>query len=114
MPDSDPKARRIENRLAGSDVNPYLAIAATLACGYLGMRDGTRCRPAITGSAYDLPFAMHRHEYEAIDALRASQALREVLGDEFVTLYTAVKERECREFEERIPRWEREELAVTI
>ena len=57
---------------------------------------------------------MHRHEYEAIDALRGSEALREVLGDDFITLYTAVKERECREFEERIPRWEREELALTV
>ncbi len=114
VPDSDPQARRIENRLAGSDVNPYLAIAATLACGYLGMRTKTRCRPAITGSAYDLPFALHRHEYEAIDGLRASKALREILGDEFVTLYTAVKERECREFQERIPSWEREELTATI
>ena len=114
VPDSEPGARRIENRLAGSDVNPYLAIAATLACGYLGMQTKTHCRPAITGSAYDLPFALHRHEYEAIDGLRASSALREVLGDEFVTLYTAVKERECREFQERIPSWEREELTATI
>ncbi|MEM8814322.1 MAG: glutamine synthetase family protein [Pseudomonadota bacterium] len=114
VPESEPKARRIENRLAGSDVNPYLAIAATLACGYRGMQDQVKCRPAIKGSAYDLPFALHRHEYEALDCLRASEPLRETLGDDFVTLYTAVKERECREFQERIPPWEREELTVSI
>jgi len=114
VPDSDAQARRIENRLAGSDVNPYLAIAATLACGYLGMQDKTPCRPAVKGSAYDLPFSLHRHLYEALDGLRGSEPLRRVLGDEFITLYTAVKERECREFQERIPPWEREELTVSI
>ncbi len=114
VPDSDGQARRIENRLAGSDVNPYLAIAATLACGYLGIKDKTPCRPAVKGSAYDLPFALHRHLYEALDGLRQSEPLRRVLGDEFITLYTAVKERECREFQERIPPWEREELTVSI
>jgi len=114
VPDSDPAARRIENRLAGSDVNPYLAIAATLTCGYLGMKDKVKCRPPIKGSAYDLPFSLHRHAYEALDSLRGSEALRKTLGDEFVTLFTAVKERECREFQERIPPWEREELTTSI
>ena len=42
VPDSPPEARRVENRLAGSDVNPYLVIAASLACGYLGMVEGAR------------------------------------------------------------------------
>ena len=42
VPDSAAENRRIENRLAGSDVNPYLVLAATLACGYLGMVEGLR------------------------------------------------------------------------
>lgn len=111
VPHSPPEARRIENRLAGSDVNPYLAIAATLACGVIGMLRKASCGPARTGSAYDLPFALHRNLYEALDSLRSSGALRDTFGDDFVTLYTAVKEYECREFEMRIPAWEYRELA---
>ncbi|MEM9057380.1 MAG: glutamine synthetase family protein [Pseudomonadota bacterium] len=110
VPDSPPAARRIENRLAGSDVNPYLAIAATLACGYLGMTEKLSASAEMTGSAYKLPFALLRHPYEAIDRLRASAALRAVLGEDFVAMYTAVKELECNESQERIPEWEREEL----
>ena len=40
VPSSDPEARRVENRLAGADANPYIAIATSLACGYLGMVEG--------------------------------------------------------------------------
>ena len=40
VPTSTGAARRVENRLAGADANPYLAIAASLACGYLGMIEG--------------------------------------------------------------------------
>lgn len=114
VPGSEPDARRIENRLAGSDVNPYLAIAATLACGYLGMTGKIDCRPPVEGSAYDLPFALHRHEYEAIDSFRSCAELHDVLGADFAILYAAVKEKECREFQERIPSWEREEMVVNI
>ncbi|MGI9261266.1 MAG: glutamine synthetase family protein, partial [Woeseiaceae bacterium] len=53
VPDSAPEARRVENRLAGSDVNPYLALAGTLACGYLGMVEGLNPDDPIEGSAYD-------------------------------------------------------------
>ncbi|MEL7449715.1 MAG: glutamine synthetase family protein [Pseudomonadota bacterium] len=110
VPDSPPAARRIENRLAGSDVNPYLVIAASLACGYLGMTGRLKPRPEMTGSAYEVPFALLRHPYDAIEKLRGSAALCDMLGPEFVTLYTAVKELECNESQERIPEWEREEL----
>ena len=116
VPDSDPVARRVENRLAGSDVNPYLTIAGTLVCGYLGMTEKITPRPAIPldQSAYDVPFALHRHLYEAIDSFRDNSTLREVLGADFVTIFSAVKEMECREFQQRIPAWERKYMLSTI
>ncbi len=40
VPNATPEARRVENRIPSSDANPYLAIAASLACGYLGMIEG--------------------------------------------------------------------------
>src|SRR3546814_3530138 len=49
VPNSDAASRRVENRLAGADANPYLAIAASLACGYLGMKEKLKPRQPIPG-----------------------------------------------------------------
>jgi glutamine synthetase len=114
VPDAAPDARRIENRVAGSDVNPYLAAAATLACGYLGMVEGLKPTEPITGSAYGSEFKLHWHIYSAIDALRSSNAMRSMLGDEFVTLYCALKHGEFMEFEQIITPWEREILMFNV
>ncbi len=114
VPDSEPAARRVENRLAGSDVNPYLALAGTLACGYLGMIEKCEPREPIEGSAYDLPFNLHRHMYSAIDALEGSTALRKILGDDFVTLYCVLKNHEYREYQELVTPWEREVLMFNV
>jgi glutamine synthetase len=114
VPDSGPEARRIENRLGGSDVNPYLALAATLACGYLGMVEGLKPTPPIEGSAYGSDFALHRHILSAIEAFGKSDAMRSMLGDEFVSLYCALKELEYMEFQAIITPWEREILMFNV
>jgi glutamine synthetase len=114
VPDSEPENRRIENRLAGSDVNPYLVLAATLACGYLGMVEGLRPTEEAEGSAYGGEYGLHRHIYVAIEALRGSNAMRSILGDSFVDLYCALKEDEYREFQEIITPWEREVLMFNV
>ena len=114
VPDADPQARRVENRLAGSDVNPYLVLAATLACGYLGMTEGHKPDDPIEGSAYDLPFSLHRYLYEAIDGFESSDAMRKILGDKFVTLYSEIKKNECHEFQEIVTPWEREVLMFNV
>jgi glutamine synthetase len=114
VPDSSPDARRVENRLAGSDVNPYLVLAATLSCGYLGMLEGLKPTPQAKGSAYGGPFELHRHIYTAIESLRGSLAMRSMLGDEFVTLYSSLKEDEYREFHEIITPYEREILMFNV
>jgi glutamine synthetase len=114
VPDSEPQARRVENRLAGSDVNPYLVLAGTLACGYLGMQEGLKPSDPIEGSAYDLPFSLHRFLYESIDAFESSTAMRSTLGEPFVNLYTAVKKLECHEFQEIVTPWEREVLMFNV
>ena len=114
VPDSDPDARRVENRLAGSDVNPYLALAATLACGYLGMIEGLKPNESIEGSAYDQPFSLHPFMFEAIKAMETSEAMRKILGDRFVGLCCAVKYDECREFQEIVTPWEREVLLLNV
>lgn len=114
VPDSAPEARRVENRLAGSDVNPYLVLAGTLACGYLGMLEGCKPDDPIEGSAYDLPFSLHRFLYESIDAFEGSAAMRSTLGDKFVDIYSEVKKKECHEFQEIVTPWEREVLMFNV
>jgi glutamine synthetase len=114
VPDSDPDNRRIENRLAGSDVNPYLAIAGTLACGYLGMMEGLKPTKPTEGSAYGEDFALHRHIYVATDALRESNAMRSMLGEPFVDLFCNLKDDEYKEFQEIITPWEREILMFNV
>jgi glutamine synthetase len=114
VPDSGPENRRIENRLAGSDVNPYLVIAATLACGYLGMMEGLKPTGPVEGSAYGEDHSLHRHIYVATEALRESNAMRSMLGDGFVDLYCSLKDDEYKEFQEIITPWEREILMFNV
>jgi glutamine synthetase len=94
VPISNAESRRIENRLGGADANPYLALAASLACGYLGMVEGLKPSDPITGSAYNLPFGLPRSLEEAVRLLRDCRPLIDVLGERFILAYAAVKESE--------------------
>ena len=85
-----------------------------LACGYLGMVEGLKPSEATVGSAYGQDYGLHRHIYSAIDALRDSNALRDMLGDSFVDLYAALKDAEYQEFQEIITPWEREILMFNV
>lgn len=114
VPDSEPAARRVENRVVGVDANPYVAIAATLACGYLGIVNKIEPLPEYKGSAYESDFQLPRGLHEALTEMREATALHEVMGKRFVTLYAAVKEEEYAEFMKVISPWEREHLLLHV
>jgi glutamine synthetase len=114
VPHSDPANRRIENRIIGVDANPYLALAATLAAGYLGMTEGLTPTAESKGSAYNLDFELPRNLFESLDALKASADIRGILGDRFVRLYCSVKQLEYAEFMKVISPWEREHLLLHV
>jgi glutamine synthetase len=78
VPMSGPDARRVENRVGGADANPYLAIAASLACGYSRHDGGLKPSEPIAGSAYDLAIALPRTLAEALRLLRESKPLVDV------------------------------------
>jgi glutamine synthetase len=111
---SDAQSRRVENRLSGADANPYLAKAASLACGYLGMVQGLQPTEPISGSAHDLPFSLPRNLDEAVRRLRECDPLIEILGEAFVTAFTLVKEAEHEVFLQVISSWEREHLLLNV
>ena len=114
VPVSNPDNRRVENRVGGADANAYLAIAASLGCGYLGMVEGLKPGEPVTGSAYDLPYSLPRNLEESLRLLRQSQPLIDLLGERFVLAYTAVKETEYETFLRVISSWEREHLLLNV
>ena len=114
IPNSGPQARRLENRVPGVDVNPYLAMAATLACGYLGMVNQLQPSEPIRGSAYDTEYELPRSLEEAVARMADSEALSEILGANFVQAFCAVKEKEFETFNRGITAWEREHLQLHV
>ena len=114
VPLSDATARRVENRLAGMDCNPYLAIAASLACGYLGLKEGREPRPECAGDAYQGDSGLPESLGDALDLFAENKAVREVLGEEFCRVYETVKRMEYTEFLQVISPWEREHLLLNV
>jgi len=114
VPISDPQALRVENRVVGADANPYLAIAAGLACGYLGMIEGIEPRAEVTTDSYtrrrELPYGL----LEAVQEFKDCTPLKEILGSTFSTLYAGVKQHEYDEYMTVISPWEREHLLLNV
>jgi glutamine synthetase len=113
-PLATPAARRIENRVIGADANPYVALAATLACGYLGIKNQIEPSPECRGDAYLGDFQLPRSLGEALTLLREQSDLHDVLGKSFITVYTEIKEVEYAEFMKVISPWEREHLLLHV
>ena len=113
-PLSSPEARRVENRVIGADANPYVALAMTLACGYLGIKNKILPKKEMKRDAYLSPYSLPRSLGEALDLLRKETDLHDVLGKEFVTVYAEIKELESAEFMKVISPWEREHLLLHV
>jgi glutamine synthetase len=102
------KGVRVECRIGGSDLNPYLAQAAMLAAGIKGIEDALELPPATTGDVYvdakaaDIPQTLRA----ATLTLRDSAFLREAMGDDVVDHYTRAAEWEQEEFDRVVTDWE--------
>ncbi|GFE51424.1 glutamine synthetase [Roseobacter cerasinus] len=114
IPLSSPEARRVENRLTGMDCNPYLGIATSLACGYLGLVEQKDPAPEFKGDAYHGEGDIPRVLGSALDLFEEATALHEVLGPEFARVYSIVKRAEYDEFLQVISPWEREHLLLNV
>jgi len=114
VPDSRPQAYRVENRVAGADANPYLAIAGTLACGLIGLKEKIDPGRAVEGDAYRFAFTLPRHLEDSLSKLNYSRPLKNILGDRFVKLLTEVKNYESDLYQQVISSWERENLLLNV
>ncbi len=101
------EAKRLENRLPGADVNPYLALAAMIASGLHGVEGELELEPPLEGNAYtaDKPH-VPRTMYEARDLFAGSEIAREAFGQEVVDHYLNRAKIELDAFEATVTDWE--------
>jgi len=102
------KGVRVECRIGGSDINPYLALAAQLAAGLKGIEDKLELAPPTRGDVYEssgvaeIPSTLRA----ATETLRNSKMLREAMGEDVVDHYTRAAEWEQEEFDRVVTDWE--------
>ncbi len=112
IPISPPAARRVENRVIGIDSNPYLAIAASLACGYLGMVNRIEARPIALHEVYESETNLPQDLGYSLELFDEDHPVRDVLGREFCQLYSGIKHAEHDEYKREISPWERQHLLL--
>ncbi|KAJ8600815.1 hypothetical protein CTAYLR_006415 [Chrysophaeum taylorii] len=102
------EAVRVECRIGGADLNPYLAFAGLLAAGIKGLRSDLALQPAATGDIYELQCAntIPATLREASPRFRSSAMLREALGRSVVDHYARCAEWEQEEFDRVVSDWE--------
>ena len=105
---------RIENRLCGSDVNPYLAISATLAAGYLGIKKKLKATQETKKAAYNVNVSLTESIYQSIDMFSRSKEAKEIFGETFVELFCSIKDLEVNAYNKIITAWEREYLLLNV
>ncbi len=114
IPHSGPDARRVENRVIGMDCNPYLAIAASLACGLLGMRNKIDPRSEAVDEVFEVDNPLPGSLIAALALFEEADEIWDVLGPEFCKLYLDIKRAENEEYQREISPWERRHLLLHV
>ncbi len=101
VPGGNHAARRIEHRVAGGDINPYLMLAGVLGAALIGIQDGLEPPAPITGNAYalDLP-QMPLTWADAIDAFESSPEIARIFPQELIQNLVLTKRQELRDYDE--------------
>lgn len=114
VPNSPGPATRVENRFPGADVNPYLAFAATLASGYLGMKQQLKPSMPQKGTVDESGIEVVRSLEEALRHLQDSPEIQQIFGELFLRAFVAVKLNEFEEFNRVVSSWERQHLLLQV
>lgn len=111
-PSTSPKATRFEVRVPGADANPYLALAAIIACGWRGVEKKLELTlPPLgkgedVGGSSDKGVRLAKSLKEATERFKRKDSIaREVFGDEFVEHFAGTREHENRLWEEAVTDW---------
>ena len=115
IPVSDNENLRVENRLAGSDTNPYLVFAANLASGYLGIKKELNPTTETKESLFNqetttLPSNIN----EAILQFEEDEDINNIFGEKFVKTLVAMRKVEYLAYMEVVSPWEREYLLLNV
>ncbi len=104
------KSQRVEYRIAAADINPYIALAASIGSGLWGIEHKIEPSKPVEGNAYEQKFPekmqLPTTLTEAAGRLRKSKAAHDLFGREFVEHYAQSREWEEREFRKHITDWE--------
>ena len=114
VPLTDLANTRVENRVPGADSNPYLAIAASLVCGYIGVRDGIEPGAMVEGNAYRQARTLPHNLGEGLNRLVECRQVIEILGEDFVHAFHRIKADELDAYEGVISSWERDHLLLKV
>lgn len=97
IPGGAPVARRIEHRVAGGDINPYLMLAVVLGAALVGIENGELPPPAITGNAYALDLPQLPTDWaEAIELFGTSDIIARILPADLIRNLVLTKRQELR------------------
>lgn len=105
-------SQRVETRVAAASGNPYLAMAASIGAGLLGVEQRLEPGDPVSGNAYDVQQSLPDHLQfptnlrDAVGAFRNSEQVSELFGDAFVEHFAATREWEVREYERAVTDWQ--------
>ena len=104
IPSGPPSARRIEHRVAGGDVNPYLMLSAVLGAALNGIEDGSEPPAPITGNAYEQELPQIPGDWQtAIDSFETDAQIARIFPAELIRNYVLTKRQELRDMAELTP-----------
>jgi len=115
IPSNEEHSMRIENRISGSDTNPYLVFAANLAAGYLGIKNKLKPTAEMKKSVFGKDKSMlPRNVEEAVSLFENDDQINEVFNQKFVRTIAAIRRVENQAYLKVISSWEREYLLLNV
>ena len=101
-----PKSHRLEYRIAAADGNPYLVLAASIACGLYGIEHKLELPPGVVGNAYDLETSPENAKLpetlkKSTASFHQSSVMRELFGDEWVDHFSLTRKWEAQCYNEQ-------------
>ena len=112
----DSTSQRIENRLPGADSNPYLALAATLGAGFLGIQEKIDPTEETLGGAYDLnlerKYQVPSDLGEAANLFKNSESAKNLFGKTFVKHFANTRIWEFKEFQKNKNFFDSDEISL--
>jgi len=115
IPSNEEKSMRVENRISGSDTNPYLVFSANLAAGYLGMKNKIKPTEETKKSVFDdKKSSLPKNMEEAISLFEKDDQITEVFSQKFIRTIAAIRRVEYQAYLKVISSWEREFLLLNV